>query len=150
MKYQKKTSVGNWIKAGEDFKDGAYLKIASEGQQVQGTFGMQDVFLMKTQGGKEGNLALNQTSINNLVDAYGEESITWVGKVVKVWLIRQMVSGAMKNVVYLTHPSAEMIEDAAGFRWEVKGAQAPAEAPAPVKKPAGYPTEEINPDDIPF
>ena len=143
--HQKVTSVGNFLAAGKDFRDGDMLKIASDGQKVDGKFGIQDVFLIKTREGKEGNLAFNQTTINNMIDAYGNDSIQWVGKVVKAWVVKMMVSGSMKNVAYLSHPKAEMVEDSAGrLTWPIPGAQPVA------PKAVEYPTEEINPDDIPF
>lgn len=162
--YQKKVSVGKWLKKGEDYKDGDILTIANEGQQVQGDYGMRTVFLMKTASGVEASLSFNQTSINNLIDAYGEDSLQWVGKPAKVWLILQSVSGKMQKVSYLTHPQAEIVEDAQGFRWQIPGRQAPPAPVAPTAsprpgapigapmqtKPANYPEEEINPDDIPF
>lgn len=149
-KYTKKVSVGAYAKKGEDYKDGDIVVIANEGQQVDGTFGVQDVFLVKLPNGEEKNMTFNQTSINNMIDAYGEDSLAWVGKQAKVWLILQSVSGKMLKVTYLTHPLAEIIEDGAGFRWQVPrpvGTQ--AEKPKVVGA-VDYPEEKINPEDIPF
>lgn len=151
MLYQKKVSVGQFAKKGVDFKDSDIITIASEGQQVQGTFGVQNVFLMKFSTGDK-NMNVNQTSLNNIIDAYGPDSLQWIGKPVKVWLILQSVSGKMQKVAYLTHPQAEITEDGAGFRWEIPGKQ--AEAPVKPKRvlPNGveYPEEDISPDDIGF
>jgi hypothetical protein len=118
------------------------LTISNEGKKVEGTFGMQDVFLVKLPNGEEKNLTFNQTTINNMVDAFGAESVQWVGKQVKVWLILQSVSGKMLKVTYLSHPDA-VINDDGGFSIPGKQAEAPV-------KPAGYPAEEIDPNDIPF
>ncbi len=131
--FTKKVSVGKWAKKGEDFKDKDILVIASEGQQIQGTYGVQNVFLVKCLNGNEGNLSFNQTSINNMIDAFGEDSLQWVGKKAKVWLIMQSVQGKMQRVPYLTHPDAEIVEDGAGFRWEIPGRQ--TEPVTPPKKP---------------
>lgn len=156
--YRKQVSVGQFAKKGEDYKDRDIVTIANEGRQVEGTFGMQDVFLVKLPNGEEKNMTFNQTTINNLIDAYGEDSKLWIGKTAKVWLILQSVSGKMLKVTYLTHPQAEIVEDGAGFRWQIPGKQvapvAPVNTPgAPTfKTPAGidYPEEDINPNDIPF
>lgn len=106
MKYQRKVSIGNFAKKGEDIKQDDIVKIASEGQVVEGNFGEQNVFLIKLAKGEEKNVSLNQTSINNLIDAYGEDSKNWIGKDAKVWLIRGMVSGKMREMLYLAHPKA--------------------------------------------
>lgn len=98
----------------EDIKDGDIITIASEGLKFEGQYGPQDVFLVKLKSGDEKNMALNQTSINNMVDAFGADSVKWVGQKVKVWIIKAMVSGKMQNVVYLSHPEAEM-NDEGGF-----------------------------------
>lgn len=149
QKVVKSAGVGPWLKKGVDFKDKEIITIANEGQEVQSNLGpgKQNVFLVKTASGKEGNLGFNQTSINHLIDAYGPDSLHWVGKRAKVWLILQSVSGEMKRVVYLTHPSAEIVEDDSGrVRWVI-----PNGKPVPkVAEAVDYPVEEINPDDIPF
>lgn len=106
MKYQKKNSIGNWAEKGKDIKDGDIVLVANEGQEVSGNYGTQDVFLIKCISGEEKNVSLNQTSINNLIDSYGDDSKNWIGKEAKVWLIRAMVSGKMQTVLYLSHPLA--------------------------------------------
>lgn len=111
MEYQKKVSVGQFAKKGEDYKDGDIVTIRDEGKQVEGQYGIQNVFSVKLANGDEKNMSLNQTSINNLIDAYGSNSKNWVDKKVKVWLILQSVSGKMVKVTYLSHPNAEISED---------------------------------------
>lgn len=145
--YKKKTSVGQWLKKNEDFRDKDLLQIANEGQEIQGQYGPQLAFLFKTRDGKEGNVSINQTSLNNIIDAYGEDSKSWVGKKVKVWLIPQSVQGKLTKAAYLSHPQATLEEAGDTFMWVIPGKEAPKkEEPAPEY----YPTEEINPDDIPF
>lgn len=115
--------MGNFLKKGEDFKDGDILEIANEGKQVEGTYGTQDLFLVKV-GDLEGNVSFNQTSINGLIDAYGDDSINWIGKKIKTTKIKQNVSGKFIDVYYFSHPEAEMTED--GFVMSVR-----EEAPLP-------------------
>lgn len=102
--------MGEFLKKGEDFKENDILEIASEGKQSEGKYGTQDIFLMKA-GEKEGNVAFNQTSINNMIDAYGEDSKNWIGKQVKVWGILSNVSGNMIKVYYFSHPEATIDEE---------------------------------------
>ena len=102
MIYTKKLSVsGEYAKKGVDYNHGDILMILNEGQKVTGNFGEQDVFRVKTKNGEK-NLTFNQTSLNNIIDAFGPDAKNWVHKEVKVWLILQSVSGEMKRVTYLT------------------------------------------------
>lgn len=109
--YEKRVSVGAFLKKGEDFSDGDIITIANEGKQVEGKFGTQDLFLVKLEDGTEGNVNFNQTSLNGLIDSYGNDSISWIGKKIKVTKIKQNVSGKFIDVYYFAHPEAEMTED---------------------------------------
>lgn len=109
MKYTKKVSVGNFLKKGTDIKDGELLEIANEGKEFQGEFGTQNIFLVKTNE-QEGNVSFNQTSINGLIDAYGDDSVAWIGKKVKAHKIKQNVAGKFIDVWYFAHPEAELTE----------------------------------------
>ncbi len=136
-KFQKKVSVGQFVKPG-DLKDGDVVTIANEGKKIQGTFGEQDVFLIKLPNGEEKNVNLNQTSLNALIDAYGDDSINWIGKIAKVWFLKMMVSGKMCNVKFFSHPLAKMNDDGS-FSLPKDGVDT---------KPKD--DDEVNPDDIPF
>lgn len=109
-KYQKKVSVGAFAKKKVDIKDGDIIHVANEGKSVDGQFGLQDVFLVKLTDGREMNVSVNQTSINGLVDAYGEDSVNWIGKPVKVWIVKQNVAGKFLDVLYLSHPDADLTD----------------------------------------
>jgi hypothetical protein len=113
--YKKRVSVGAFLKKGTDFKDGDIVEIANEGKQTEGQFGVQDIFLIKLADGREGNVSFNQTSLNNLIDGYGENSINWIGKGVKVISILSNVQGKMLKVYYFLHPDAELDERTGQF-----------------------------------
>ena len=66
-------------------------------------FGPQDTFKIKTKNG-ERNMSFNQTSVNYLIDAYGEDTDKWVNKNVKVWIVDMNVQGKMRGVAFLTAP----------------------------------------------
>lgn len=106
--YKKTVSVGQFAKKGVDIKNGDMITIANEGKQVEGNFGMQNLFLVKLTNGEEKNISVNQTSLNGLIDAYGSDSLQWVGKEVKVWLIKQNVSGKFVDVLYISHPNYDL------------------------------------------
>jgi len=111
MQIKKKVSLnGEWIKSGVDIHDGDIIKINDAGQPVEGEFGTRTVFRVDV-GGLEKLLSWNQTSLNNCVDAFGEDSTKWVGKKVKVWILKMMVGGKLKNVVYLSAPDWTMNDD---------------------------------------
>ncbi len=117
----KKTTVSvPFAKKGEDIKDGDIIQIANEGKKQEGKFGMQDIFLVKLTNGEEKNLSLNSTSLNNMIDAFGEDSMDWIGKDVKVWFIRMMVAGSMKQVLFLSHPDSKFSDEHGVFVTEGK------------------------------
>lgn len=106
--YKKRVNLGAFLKKGEDFKDGDMVEITSEGKQLEGQFGTQDIFVIKLSDGKEGNVNFNSTSINNLIDAFGEDSKEWIGKKVKIWGILSNVQGKMIKVYYFAHPDTTL------------------------------------------
>ncbi len=111
MKLQKKVSIsGDWAKKGEDIKDSDIVVMLDAGTTITGDYGDRQVFKIKTRNGEK-LLSFNQTSINNLIDAYGEETENWVGKNVKVWIVKASVGGKLKDVVYLSAPDWVMTED---------------------------------------
>lgn len=121
MKMNKKTSIGgayarkksyeyDGTKYEADLKDGDIITILDSGSQVVGEYGEQTVFKIKTRNGEK-NFSVNQTTINNLVDAFGDESENYIGKEIKVWVIKAMVSGKLQLVAYLSASNAEMDEE---------------------------------------
>lgn len=118
MKYQKKISIGNYLKKGVDFKDGDLVKIMNEGKEVPGEYGMQNMFMVKAEE-KEGNVSFNQTTLNGLIDAYGDDSSNWINRMVKAHAIKQNVAGKFIVVWYFSHPQAELTED--GFILPIDG-----------------------------
>ena len=146
MRYQKKISVGAFLKKGSDFKDGDIAEIANEGKQIEGQFGTQEVFLIKVNG-QEGNVNFNQTTLNNLIDSYGEDSINWIGKKVKVWAILSNVQGKMVKVYYFLNPESELDEKTGQFIISGKSVDIKDEE-IPIAE--GEFGEEINTKDILF
>lgn len=142
--YTKKVSVGAFAKKGVDVKNGDTVTIANEGKKVQGQFGEQDVFLIKLSNGEEKNVNVNQTSINGLIDAYGEDSTHWIGKNVKVWLIKSNVAGKFVDVLYIAHPDADLTQD--GFVLPVAPTGKPVKK-KPVPVVDEYPEGDIESDD---
>src|SRR3990167_7215277 len=113
MLYTKKISVGQFLKKGEDYKNDDMITIASEGKAVEGDYGVRQVFMIKLADGREGNVNFNQTTINNLVDGYGNDSLKWIGQKAKVRAILSNVQGKMIKVYYFLHPDT-VLDEASG------------------------------------
>ena len=107
------------------------------------------MFKVVTRNGEK-NLNFNQTSQNNLVDLFGDESETWKEKQVRVHMIRALVSGKMQQIVYLSGVEYSLeIDDNGNVKFVKENAvEAQNEAPT-APQPSEYPTEP-NPDDVPF
>jgi hypothetical protein len=98
----------NIVKPNVDVFDGDIIKILDEGDWLTFNYKNQQikklVFKIQTKFKTEKLLPLNQQSINNLIDAYGEETKDWIGKEVKVWIFKSNIGGKFVDVIYLTHP----------------------------------------------
>lgn len=111
MKVQKIVRAqGDYAKKGEDIKDGDLIKILDHGQVVTGDYGDRMVFKVQTRNGEK-NLSFNQKTMNNLIDAFGDDTDNWPNKDVKVFMVKAMVSGKFQNIVYLAHPDWVMNDD---------------------------------------
>ena len=104
----KKSITGQFVKVGEDLRDGDIIQILDEGKEVEGDFGTRLVFQVRLTNGESKNLNFNRTSQNYLIDSYGEETTAWKGREIKVWIVKQMVSGKMRNIAYLTAPDQSL------------------------------------------
>lgn len=111
MKYTKTVRVGKFAKKGTDYKDRDNITILNEGAKVEGQFGVRDIFKVRVPSGEELSFTFNKTSINSMIDAFGDDSKGWIGKEVKVWLILQNVQGKMVKVAYVSHPDADIDDD---------------------------------------
>lgn len=142
MKVIKKISVsGEFAKVGVDIKEGSIITILDGGTEITSQFGPQIVYKIKTQNGEK-ILGFNQTSTNALIDAFGDETEGWVGKVVTASVIKALVSGAMKNVVYLVPE---------GFEVNEQGKIVKSNGDTPSNKESIIQLDDdIDPKDIPF
>lgn len=117
MKITKKISVaGQYAKLGVDFDEGDNLTILNGGDITTGQFGEQHTFKVKTKNGEK-NLSFNQTSLNYLFDAFGDDSESWVNKEVKVWVVDMNVQGKMRAVAFLTDPTWKKVRVAGELKF---------------------------------
>lgn len=82
-----------------DLKDGDTVTILNEGVIEPGQFGDQHYFKVKTRNGEK-KAPFNQSSINILVPALGDDSETWIGKEVNVLTKKTVIAGNKVIVAY--------------------------------------------------
>jgi len=82
----------------------------------------QDVAKVMFQGYPESlNVALNKTTINGLIDAFGEDSKLWMNKPLSVETERVRVAGKTCMALYLIPRGFVKIDDQNGFACIVRG-----------------------------
>lgn len=157
MKYQKTFQVsGAWVKT----KDltATKAKIVSETEPQPSSFlnkdgspKTQDVCKVLFQGDKEPvNVALNRATINGLVEAFGEDSNEWIGKVLSVITEKIRVGGKANIALYLIADGYEKIDDEMGYAI-IQKKKVAFEDSFPSNSTTERPEEvEIKPEDIPF
>lgn len=151
-KYTKSSAVhGAWVK-GTEVTDGTKAKLVSETnpepsqfQNKDGSIKTQDVAKIRFQGGTEPlNISLNRTTLNGLIEAFGEDSKEWIGKVLTVKTEKTRIGGKNVTVVYLIPEGFEMKDDENGYAKVVKiGEETIQTAPSDD-------VEDLDPADIPF
>lgn len=82
-----------------DIKDGDIVTILTAGESTTGSaqYGSKEqiVFKIHTRNGDKA-LPFNQTSLNNLIEAFGGDTENWVGKDVKIWIDKVMGADGYK------------------------------------------------------
>lgn len=121
--YQKHVSIGGkWVKA-TDIAPGTKAKLVSETvnqpssfTKPDGTIRTQDVAKISIQGNPEPmNISINRASINALVEAFGEDSKSWIGKVLTLDTEKQKVAGKTVLSLYLVPEGYEKTDDENGY-----------------------------------
>lgn len=116
MKYTKKQGVsGMWVKK-DEIENGTKVKIVSETEPKEGEFGLQNVSKLRFQGAEDSvNANLNNATINGLIDAFGEDSKDWIGKILTFQKEKMNVGGKRVTAMYLIPEGYELGEDAGGY-----------------------------------
>jgi hypothetical protein len=123
MLFTKNASVqGKWVNK-KDIKSGTKCKLVSEVKTVPSDFKNDDGTQKDQNLGKlllegEGealNVAVNRQSIDALVDAFGDDSLTWVNKTLTAVTERTTIGGKRVTVLYLVPEGYEVTEDAGGY-----------------------------------
>ena len=161
MTIYKKTiaTQGAWAKASE-IKGGITAKIVSETNpqpsqflNKDGSTKNQDVTKVLFSGATEPlNVSLNRTTINGLVDAFGEDSSGWKDKPLKVEVEKVRVAGKAVVALYLIPEGYEKIDDSSGYAVIVKigGSIGGSKVADKDESIPVIEEDEINVNDLPF
>ncbi len=150
--YKKSSGVsGAWVKA-KDIVSGVKCKLVSETEPSESVWEGKTIknnsakIRFQGQDGEAMNVNVNRPSINGLVDAFGEDSKEWIGKILTAHTEKMLVGGKRVTALYLIPEGYEIGEDDGGYLVITKiGAK---ETSDPIKD--DYPTEDIDPDLVPF
>jgi hypothetical protein len=88
--------------------DQELVTITNEGKEEESPYGTRLQIGLKIASGEDKILTLNPTSKNALIDQYGDDTKDWVGKEARIHIVKTLVSGKAKQVLYLTHPNFDL------------------------------------------
>jgi len=119
----------------------------------EGNVKNQDVCKVMFEGKNESlNVSLNRATINGLIQAFGEESIEWQNKPLKVETEKMRIGGRAVIAMYLIPEGFKRIDDDNGYAVIIKD-DGIAQPTAETKKddiPVIQDGDDINVKDIPF
>lgn len=154
MKYTKSSTVsGAWVK-GSEVVSGTKCKLVAETVPSESTYEgkiiKNNVSKIRFQGeeGEAKNVNVNRPSINALIDAYGEDSKDWIGKLLTAQTEKMLVGGKRVTALYLIPEGFEMKEDENGYIVISRIGEKISSGAYTTSN--GYPSDDINPEDIPF
>ena len=147
---------GSWAKASE-IQSGITAKIVSETSpqpsqflNKDGTVKTQDVAKIIFEGSSEAvNVSLNRTTINGLVDAFGEDSKDWMNKKFKVETEKVRVAGKAVVALYLIPENYHKVDDENGYAVIVKATDNVGDS-GKEDIPVIEEGEEVDVENIPF
>ncbi len=83
-----------------DIKQGDTIKILDSGAEEEGQYGKQTIFKIKTRNGEK-RLSFNQSTLNVLIEEFGDDTEGWIGKDVNVILQKKLIAGKKCIIPYL-------------------------------------------------
>ena len=156
MKFQKSSGTqGPWVDK-SSLKNGQRAKIVSEAEKKPSNFAdangnpqMQNVAKVRFEGQPEAvNVSFNQTTVNGLIDAFGDDSVKWQGNYLTVDVEEGRTAGKKSYTLYLIPTGYKKIDDENGFAKIVKEGEVMAR-----QEEQGMPQADDEvppPDDLPF
>lgn len=115
-------TTGAWIK-GDDLANAKRAKIVSETSPQPSKFlnddgspKIQDVCKARFEGLDDVyNLSLNKTTINGLLEAFGDDSKDWMNHYLRVETEKVRIGGKTNIAIYLIPEGYEKVDNADGF-----------------------------------
>lgn len=94
------------------------------------------------------NVALNATTRNGLIDAFGEDSKSWIGQLLTVEVEKSTNGGKRTITLYLIPEGFELGEDESGYVVirKIGSAKVSIDAASLINEPV----DELDPESIPF
>jgi hypothetical protein len=159
MEYNKSQS-GKWVNA-DEVVNGSKAKIITECvkqeskvKDPEGNAKTENIAKVRFQGAAEAvNMRLNWTTIYGLIDAFGKDSKAWIGNVLTAITKEAMVGDTMRTIVYLVPEGFELVKNEEKKLEVRRIGETKIERPSVIGKSEEereYPSEDINPDDIPW
>ena len=106
---------GSWIDK-KELQKGDIAKLTTEAKWVEGTNGKQLVAKIRIKGQLEDkNTAINTPTRNALIEAFGEDSNSWIGKHLTVSVESGIFAGKRGIALYLVPQGFEVKEDEGGY-----------------------------------
>ncbi len=104
-----KTFPSDFVKAGEDVKQGDVLTLLDGGkvEESQNYGRDQLIFKVLLPNGDEKKLSVNGSSAKALAEDWGDDTEAWEGKKVVASVVEQNVAGKMRDVIYLKPEGAK-------------------------------------------
>ena len=150
MLYHKQEGArGNWIKS-KDLTDGMRAKLVSETLPQESVYEgkprTQNVAKIRFED-REGvfNISINKTTINALIDAFGEDSKNWINYSLTIKTDRAQIAGKRVIVVYLLPEGYELTENERGYIAIVNPTKVVTSS-----EDSQVNNDEVNEDEIPF
>lgn len=117
MKVSKSSGGGAWIDK-KSLRNGDKIKIVSEAIEMDNQQGgTQLVAKVRVKGSPEAavNLSINSATKNALIEAFGDDTASWVDQILTAHLEKTMIAGKRGIALYLVPDNFEVTEDAAGY-----------------------------------
>ena len=142
-----KSSGGAWLDK-KILRSGDVIKFVTEPVEEESQNGVQLVGKVKLKGGdpEPRKLAINTPSKNALIDAFGDDTVDWMDKLLTLHIEKTRIGGKAGVAAYLVPEGYEVGDDAAGYLVIGKAGTVSRQPIARTPDDGS----DINPDDVPF
>lgn len=142
------SAVGKFVDK-KTLQNEGLVKIKSEAIWVEGQFGKQLVAKVRVKGQNEDvNMVIGTPTRNALIQAFGDDSVGWVGKVLTIAVESGIFAGKRGIMLNLIPEGYVLTEDAAGYII-IRPKVEPPESTTRNRSKEEV-EEDINIDDVPF